>query len=66
MERRFFDICIPNGEIKTQWSDVCPTILLQTLVIKGDGEGKAATITNYSDGEGKAGNRKDRKGERIT
>jgi len=46
MERRFFDICIPDGEIKTQWSDVCPTRLLQTLVIKGGGEGKADNRTD--------------------
>ena len=44
------------------WSD----LFITNLVTKGDGEGKAATITNCGDGEGKAGDRKDRRGARIT
>ena len=47
-ERRFFDICIPDMRLRNNGSNVGPTILLQNLFVQGDGEGKK-------------GNRKDRK-----
>ena len=51
-ERRFFDICIPDVRLSNSGSNAGLNSLLQILIHQGDGEGKA-------------GNRKDRKEARI-
>jgi len=45
-ERKFFDICIPDVRSRNNSSNIGLTSLLQILVTKGDGEGKAATVMN--------------------
>ena len=41
-ERRFFDICIPDGRLRNNASSVGLTSLLQILNNQGDGEGQAS------------------------
>jgi len=59
-ERRFFEICMPGVRLRNSGSNVSLTSLLQIL-IREMGKGRTDTITDWSDGEGKKGSRKDRK-----
>ena len=59
-QRRFFDICIPSVRLRNSGSNVGPTSLLQIL-IREMGKGRTNIITEWGDGEGKKGDRKDRK-----
>jgi len=63
-ERRFFDICIPGVRLRDNVPDVGLTGLLQIL-IREMGKGRTDTITEWGDGEGKAGDRKDRKKQEL-
>ena len=59
-ERSFFDICIPGVRLRSNGSNAGPTSFLQIL-IREMGKGRTDSITGWSDGEGKASDRKDRK-----
>jgi len=63
-ERRFFEICIPGVRLRNNGPDVAPTNLLQILIRKM-GKGRMDTIMDWGDGEGKVGNRKDRKKQEL-
>ena len=57
---RFSDVCIPGMRLRNISSNVGPTSLLQIL-IREMGKGRMDTIMDWGDGEGKKGDRKDRK-----